>query len=73
MKKILGILCCLFLVGCSTQTINNNESLFNYNLVRAMQGEKWGFINPSGDWVIEATYDEVGNFDNQSSIGRAHV
>ena len=35
-----------------------------YGGVRVMDGNKWGFVNKSGTYVIKPIYDDVGQFHN---------
>lgn len=49
------------LMGCSSK--NTNTPQFDTTkLWPAMQGEKWGFIDPKGNFAIPAMYDEANNF-----------
>ncbi|BCR36166.1 WG repeat-containing protein [Mariniplasma anaerobium] len=62
-KVIIVIILSLILVGCSKNTEFNENNLFNSNLL-AVRGDdqSWGYINESGEVVIDFTYDEASAF-----------
>lgn len=44
----------------------NNNALFNDGLVPARKGDKWGYINKTGQWVIEPSFYYAKSFNNKT-------
>ena len=56
--KTLVICCmCIFSLSCS-----NNQSQINFELIPVKSGEKWGYVNKKGEYVINPQFKDVKFF-----------
>ena len=50
--------------GTIIKIASDHKKKFENGLAKGEKGEKWGFYNKAGEWVVQAKYDGVRAFNN---------
>lgn len=61
-----GVVSCFCMSGCKTvakeEQVNGSNNLFSEGLIPAKSGDKWGYIDKTGEYVIEPKFEEASAF-----------